>query len=291
MKQWILDDPRFGATARGAARPALRRRAAHPHDGRPRGAGRGRGGGRRRSCPTPTDPDAALVSIEPATGYVRAMVGGRDFFGAGASGQAQPGHAGPPAGRLVVQAARAGRRADPGHRPADDAISAPACITIPLRRTPSRGGRATTAAAAGGTVDLVEGTVRSYNTALRAADHAASGPSEAMDGADAHGHPQPARAVPVRGARHQRRHRPGHGRGLRHLRQPRHPRAPVLVTRITRADGTVLLPARAPPGAGPRRRRRRHRDRASSSRSSSAAPAPRPSSTGPRPARPAPPQD
>src|SRR3954451_9064529 len=31
--------------------------------------------------PDPDGPEAALVAVDPHTGYVRAMVGGRDFFG------------------------------------------------------------------------------------------------------------------------------------------------------------------------------------------------------------------
>ena len=110
-------------------------------------------------------PTAALVSIEPATGYVRAMVGGRDFFGTAptTSSTWPPGRR--PPGRLVVQAVRAGRRARPGHRPSTRTYGAPAVLTIPLadgarpgrslqlRRRPRRA-----------TSTLVEGTVRSYNT-------------------------------------------------------------------------------------------------------------------------------
>ena len=79
-------DPRRPALRRhrpGAARPALRRRPADPDHGRPRGTGERRGGGERDPARPEHDPDVALVSIEPATGYVRAMVGGRDFFGTG----------------------------------------------------------------------------------------------------------------------------------------------------------------------------------------------------------------
>ena len=114
VKQWILDDPRFGATAARAARPAVHRRAAHPHDDRPAGPGRGRGRDQRRSSPTRNGPAASLVAIEPQTGHVRVMVGGRDFFGPGeqakfnlATGNGR--HTGSAFKPIVLAAALAGR--------------------------------------------------------------------------------------------------------------------------------------------------------------------------------------
>jgi len=83
VKRFILDDPRFGSTpgqrrqllfegglridttidlrAQAAAEQAVSKVLVQPG----------------------TDPSAALVSLEPRTGYVRALVGGRDFFGGG----------------------------------------------------------------------------------------------------------------------------------------------------------------------------------------------------------------
>ena len=81
VKQWILDDPRFGATA---ARRGVTCSSAAGSASRPPSTSRCRRRPRRRSpaiLPDPNGPAASLVSIEPATGYVRAMVGGRDFFG------------------------------------------------------------------------------------------------------------------------------------------------------------------------------------------------------------------
>ena len=62
------------------ARPAVPGRAPGVHDVRPRRAGRRRGGGPGRVLDG-NDPDLqmALVAVEPPTGYVRAIVGGRDF--------------------------------------------------------------------------------------------------------------------------------------------------------------------------------------------------------------------
>ena len=61
VKQWILDDHRFGDTAPRAARAALHRRHPHPHDDRPRAAGRRRGGRQPDPPRSRTDPAASLV--------------------------------------------------------------------------------------------------------------------------------------------------------------------------------------------------------------------------------------
>ena len=51
----------------------------------------------KKALPKPGDPDAALVSVDPATGYVTAMYGGRDFnsqkFNLATQGRRQPGSA------------------------------------------------------------------------------------------------------------------------------------------------------------------------------------------------------
>src|SRR3546814_15642336 len=79
----------------------------------------------------PSGPDASLVAIDPANGYVRAMVGGRDFFGE--SGIAKL--------NLATQGARqAGSAFKPlvlaealtqGISP-DEVMPAPACTSIPI---------------------------------------------------------------------------------------------------------------------------------------------------------------
>ena len=114
VKSWILHDPRFGATAQSPAGPALRRRASRsrpPWTSRTRPPPRPRPTPSSRTPPpTPTSP-SCRSSRRPA--YVRAMVGGRDFFGAGGAAKLNLANApvgpGPP-GRLVVQALRPGRR-------------------------------------------------------------------------------------------------------------------------------------------------------------------------------------
>ena len=255
-------DPRRPALrrhAQGAPRPPLRRRAAHPDHRRPRDAGPGRGG-RRRDPARPQRPATPRsCRSRPATGYVRAMVGGRDFFGTGPHRQAQPGHPGPPPGGLVVQAAsssppRSTQGIDPltrdlGARPA----SPSRCENAEPWRPCNYGG------GGGGTVTIAEGTVRSYNTLYAQLDDAGRAAKEAMEArhalraSRARSRPCPSAVLGT-----QRRHRDGHGRGLLHLRQPRHPGAaraghPDHPRRRHRA-----VQPRAPPGEGARGGRGRH---------------------------------
>ena len=111
-----------------------------------------------------TDPEAALVAIDPATGHVRAMVGGRDYFGATetakfnlAMGRGR--HTGSAFKPLVLAAAlQAGM-------PLSTAFSAPGSMQLSFGDPPQiwnvdnygEGGP-------GVPVDLREATVRSYNT-------------------------------------------------------------------------------------------------------------------------------
>ncbi|HZQ26919.1 MAG TPA: PBP1A family penicillin-binding protein [Acidimicrobiales bacterium] len=83
VKKFILEDPRFGAT------PAERKHLLFAGGLRiettldlAKQAEAEDAVAKVLSKPG-TDPSAAVVSIEPRTGYVRALVGGRDFFGGG----------------------------------------------------------------------------------------------------------------------------------------------------------------------------------------------------------------
>jgi penicillin-binding protein 1A len=177
VKRFVLDDPRFGET------PAERRALLF-------------GGGLRiqttidldlqtkaeeavgRVISSPErDPDAALITIDPATGFVRALVGGQDFFGGGAQAKIDlaTGGNGRPAGSsfkpLVLAAAL-----EKGI-PLDKVYDAPGRMDIPLtdevwRVSNYEGG-------GGGRADLWESTVRSYNT-VYAQLILEVGPSDAM---------------------------------------------------------------------------------------------------------------
>ncbi len=237
VKQWVLDDPRFGTT------PADRRDLLF-------------GGGLRIQTtvdlaqqataeaavaailPDPSGPSAAMVSIEPATGYVRAMVGGRDFFGSGENAKLNLATQGPrQAGssfKPMVLAAALAQGIDP-----ETQLSAPACIDIPLDSGEiwhpcNYGG------GADGPVSIIEGTVRSYNT-LYAQLIMRVGAAEAMAAATSFGVRSPLRTNPaavlgtneVTALDMASAYATFANRGI-HV-------PPVLVTRITRADGTVLF--------------------------------------------------
>ncbi len=237
VKQWILDDPRFGETAK-ERRDLLFGGGLRIRTTVDLGMQQQAEAAVREILPDPGGPDASLVSVEATTGYVRAMVGGRDFFGTSKIAKLNLATQGPrQAGssfKPFVLAAALEQGIDPLTR-----LSAPGCITIPLDRAPpwkpcNYGG------GGGGTVTIAEGTVRSYNT-LYAQLMMRVGPKPAMDLAARVGIGTPLEAVPaavlgsnvvtamdMAGA-----YSTFANRGIRV--------PPVLVTRITRADGTVLF--------------------------------------------------
>jgi len=108
------------------------------------------------------DPDAALVTIDHSNGYVLALVGGRDFF----SGEPQSKfnlatQARRPSGssfKPLVLAAALEEGID-----VDRVYNAPAELEIPV--TSGTWSVENYGGSAGGSVNLIEATVRSYNTA------------------------------------------------------------------------------------------------------------------------------
>jgi penicillin-binding protein 1A len=237
VKQWILDDPRFGRTAQDRrdllfggglriqttvdlAQQAMAEQAV--------GA----------ILPDPAGPSASLVSIEPTTGYVKAMVGGRDFFGPGeyaklnlaTQGPRQAGSAFKP--MVLAEALTQGI-------PPERTFPAPACLTIPIEGSepwrPCNYGEG-----GAGVATIAEGTIRSYNT-LYAQLIMEVGADKAMAAATSFGVRSPLRTNPaavlgtneVTALDMASAYATFANRGIRV--------APILVTRITRADGTVLF--------------------------------------------------
>ncbi|NOX29960.1 MAG: PBP1A family penicillin-binding protein [Actinobacteria bacterium] len=182
------------------------------------------------------DPNSAVVTIDPATGYVLAMVGGRDFFG------------GAPASKFNL-ATQAARPSGSSFKPlvlaaaieegisTSQEYSAPANIEIPITNdiweVENYGG------SAGETVNLVEATVRSYNTAY-AQLMMDVGPADAVAVARDLGVSAPLQAIPsaVLGANDVSpldmtvAYATFANRGVRN--------DPVYVTRVTGPDGEVI---------------------------------------------------
>ncbi|MDP1818952.1 MAG: PBP1A family penicillin-binding protein [Acidimicrobiales bacterium] len=238
VKQFILDDSRFGATAQDR-RDLLFGGGLRIQTTVDLAAQRAAEASATRVLPTAgTDPDVALVSIEPSTGYVRAMVGGRDFFGPGAVSKLNLATQGPrPAGSSFKPLVLATALAE--GMPTSTTYSAPACITI---RLPNEVWNPCNYAESGvgGRVNLVEATVKSFNTAY-AQLMMDVGPKDVVEAAADLGVRSPLGAdpslvlgtSPVTAMDMASVYATFANRGVRV--------PPVFVTRITRADGTVLF--------------------------------------------------
>jgi penicillin-binding protein 1A len=237
VKQWILDDPRFGPT------PQARRDLLF-------------GGGLRihttvdlemqakaeaavaAILPDPKGPDASMVAIEAATGYVRAMVGGRDFFGRSRIAKlnlaTQGGRQAGSSFKPLVLATALTQGISPLTR-----ISAPSCVTIPMGENAKPWQPCNYGGGSGGTVTIAEGTVRSYNT-LYAQLVMRVGAKAAMEGATRYGIMSPLENVPsgVLGSNDVTTMDMAAAYSTFANRGIKVP--PVLVTKITRSDGTVL---------------------------------------------------
>jgi penicillin-binding protein 1A len=239
VKRFVLDDPRFGDTP--AARRALLftggLRIHTTVDLRLQAAAEA---AVARVLPDPgRDPDASLVALDPATGEVRAMVGGRDFFGGGAHAKLNlathvPGRqAGSSFKPFVLAAALA------DGIPLSATFPAPDRIAIPLAGGQRWDVHNYSDGEGGGRMNLVEATVHSVNT-VYAQLMVDVGPKEAMNTAARLGIRTPLRANPsaVLGTNEVTPLDMASAYGTFANRGVAVP--PVVVTRITRPDGTVL---------------------------------------------------
>jgi penicillin-binding protein 1A len=235
VKQWILDDPRFGPNA-GVRRELLFGGGLKIQTTVDLAAQRAAEEAANAVLPDAArDPDVALVAIEPGTGAIRAMVGGRDFFGQGAAAKLNLATQGPrQAGSAFKPFVLAAALAEGMH--ATTSYPAPACIHMTAEWDPCN----YSDSGPPGVVDLVEGTVHSYNT-LFAQLMRDVGPEDAMELATKMGVRSPLKNVlsAVLGTNEVTALDMATGFATFANRGVEVP--PILVTRITRADGTVLF--------------------------------------------------
>lgn len=176
VKRFVLDDPRFGKTPTERQRLLFRGglRITTSLDLRLQALAEDAVGKVRPGEP---GPDAALAAIEPTTGAVRALVGGRDFF------------SGNPRAKLDLATGGPGRPAGSSFKPfvlaaalekgipLDKVYPAPSSIELALPREVWK--VENYEGSGGGSADLRDATVRSYNT-VYAQLVMEVGPEEAM---------------------------------------------------------------------------------------------------------------
>jgi penicillin-binding protein 1A len=193
VKRLVLDDPRFGTTSEERRRllfeGGLRIRTTVDL-GLQQQAEAAVAGVLPRAD---TDPSAAVVVVDPGNGYVRALVGGRDFFGAGprakfdlaTQGLRQTGSAFKP---FVLTAAL-----EAGVSP-DQVFDAPASLAVPIPGQPPWAVE-NYEDEAGGRMSLADATVHSINT-VYAQLVLQVGPERAVEVARALGVRSPLRPFP-----------------------------------------------------------------------------------------------
>ena len=157
----------------------------------------------------------SFVALDPRNGYIRALVGGRDWnhsnFNRATQAKRQPGSAFKP---FVYTAAM-----DNGFRPTDIIVDEPVSFPGGDGKLYQPGNYDRTYR---GPVTLRYALQMSINVpAIKLLRKV--GTSLVASYARAHGHQEPARAEPLPGARHQRGVAARAGLGVRRARQPRHP--------------------------------------------------------------------
>jgi penicillin-binding protein 1A len=196
--------------------------------------------------PDPEGPEAALVAVDPRSGYVRAMVGGRDFFGSQPTAKcnlaigckpdpALNGRGTGSAFKPFVLAAALNQGI-----PLSEIIPAPGCIHLDPPTGPWDPCNADPGEGAPGGTNLIEGTVHSFNT-LYAQLILQVGPQNGVDMAKKLGITSHLLALPsaVLGANDvtpldmASAYGSFANRGV-HV-------SPVIITKITRADGTIVF--------------------------------------------------
>jgi penicillin-binding protein 1A len=235
VKQWVLDDARFGATARqrrellfgGGLRIQttidleMQRKAEDAMN---------------EILPDAAGPSVSLVAAEPATGFVRAMVGGRDFFSErdkfnlATQARRQAGSSFKP----LVLASALERGV-----PLTSQYAAPGELTIDRGKYAPAWHVSNYGEGSAGIVSLEEATVHSYNT-VYAQLIMQVGAQPAMDTASRLGvrsplEPYPSSVLGSNGVTALDMTSAYATIANRGVHNP-----PVLVTRITRPDGTVL---------------------------------------------------
>ncbi|MFP3907477.1 MAG: transglycosylase domain-containing protein [Acidimicrobiales bacterium] len=234
VKQWFLDNPAFGETREDRIQllfgGGLRIHTTIDLDLQAKAEA-----ARDEILPDPeNDPEVAIVALEPRTGQVRAMVGGRDFYGEGRAAK-------------YNMAMGVGRGGGSSYKPFVLATALSQGMPLsrrypaPTRRTFEFPGQDdwTVTGGGGGSADLIGMTVGSYNTAY-AALMLDVGPANATAmarqlGITTHQNPVPAAVL---GSENVTALDMANAYGTfanSGLHVP-----PVMVERIVRADGTIL---------------------------------------------------